>query len=134
MATVNFILLVGVIGTIGRKTAGEHIIVNFSMATNRRYKNRDGEVVDETHWHEVMPVGRAATFTDTYLSKGDTVCVRGELRYNVWEDRDGKKHKDATIYANDVQLLRRKQQDREVPAEAAAAAQALANDTEETPF
>jgi single-strand DNA-binding protein len=55
-------------------------VTNFSLASNRRYTDRNGQPVDETTWFRVSVWGKQAETANQYLSKGRTVLVEGRLR------------------------------------------------------
>lgn len=55
-------------------------VTNFSIASNRRYNDRNGQLVDETTWFRVSVWGRQAETANQYLSKGQKVLVEGRLR------------------------------------------------------
>lgn len=55
-------------------------VTNFSVASSRRYTDRNGAPVDETTWFRVSAWGRQAETANQYLSKGRTVLVEGRMR------------------------------------------------------
>ncbi len=69
----------------GRKIAKARI------ATNRSYKNPDGEWTKTTDWHNVVAWGKTANLISEKASKGTQICVRGRLSTRSYDDKDGNK-------------------------------------------
>lgn len=61
-------------------------VVNFSMATNRKYKNKEGQVVEESEYHRCVAYGNAADIIGQYVTKGKRMYVEWRLRTRKWED------------------------------------------------
>ena len=80
-------------------------VTSFSVATNRRYTNRDGQTVDETEWFRVNAWGRLAETTNQYLEKGRLVYVEGRLSSRPWQTQDGQLRSGNEIYAQEVKFL-----------------------------
>ena len=78
-------------------------VTNFSVATNRSYKDRDGNYQDETEFHNVTVFGRQAETSAQYLMKGAGAFIEGRLQTRSWE-KDGVKHYRTEIVANRVQF------------------------------
>lgn len=78
-------------------------VCSFSIATNRRYKDRDGKYVDAVDYHNVAVFGRQAETSAQYLKKGASAYVEGRLQTRSWE-QDGVKHYRTEIIADRVQF------------------------------
>lgn len=78
-------------------------VTEFSIATNRRYKDRDGNWQDAVDFHNVVVFGRQAETTSQYLSKGSSAYVEGRLQTRSWE-KDGHKNYRTEIIAERVQF------------------------------
>ena len=63
-------------------------VTNFSIATNRRYKDREGNYQDATDFHNIVVFGRQAETTAQYLKKGSSAFIDGRLQTRSWE-KDG---------------------------------------------
>lgn len=61
-------------------------VVNFSVATNRKYKNKDWNLVEEAEFHRCVAFGTAADILWKYLEKGKRVYIEWRLRTRKWED------------------------------------------------
>mgnify|MGYP006296734217 CR=1 FL=1 len=64
-------------------------VVNFTVATNRRYKNRDEQLVEESEYHRCVAYGNSADIIGKYVTKGKRMYVEGRLRTRKWEDTNG---------------------------------------------
>ncbi len=79
-------------------------VTSFGVASNRFFKNKDGERQQEVEFHNVTAFGRLADIASRYLKKGSLVFVEGRLRTNDWQDKQGVKHFRTEIIANNLQL------------------------------
>lgn len=80
------------------------IVVNFSLATTEKWKNKDGEQQEETQWHSIKAFGSLADIINTYVKKGDLLYVDGKIKYRSWE-KDGVKHYATDIVCFNMQML-----------------------------
>ncbi len=64
-------------------------VVNFSLATNRSYKNKQGNRVEDAEFHRCTAFGKTAEILGQYLNKGNRVYVEGRLQTRQWEDSNG---------------------------------------------
>ena len=78
-------------------------VVNFSVATNRVFKDRDGKKQEQTDFHNVVVFGRQADTVNQYLKKGSSVFVEGRMQTRSWE-KDGKKNYRTEVIADRVQF------------------------------
>jgi single-strand DNA-binding protein len=62
-----------------------------SLATNEFYKDKKGELVQQTQWHNLVAWGKTADLMASVLKKGHEVAVSGKLAYRNYEDKDGTK-------------------------------------------
>jgi len=117
MASINKVLLLGNLGRDPelRSTPKGNSVLNFPMATSRRWKDRETEEVhDETDWHRIVVWGRQAEVLSEYLKKGSQVHVEGRLQTRSWSDNDGAKRYTTEIVASRIQMLGRPE-DRRAP-------------------
>jgi len=80
-------------------------IVNGSLATSETYKNKAGEKVTETDWHNIVFSGALADVAEKYLKKGDKVMVSGRSKQRSWETTDGGKAYMTEIRVTDLEML-----------------------------
>lgn len=80
-------------------------LANFSLATNKKWKDKNGEDHESTEWHRVVIFGKLANVCGKYLSKGSQVYLEGEIHTRSYEDKDGNKKFSTEIHGNNVQFL-----------------------------
>lgn len=104
---VNKVILVGNLGRDPemRSLPSGQPVANFSVATSRRYKDRDGNRKDETEWHNVVCFGKQAEIAGQYLNKGKMVFIEGRIQTRSWEDKEGKKQYRTEIICENFQML-----------------------------
>lgn len=104
---VNKVILVGNLGQDPelRYTGSGTAVANVSLATNESYKNRDGEVVENTEWHRLVFWGRLAEIAGEYLKKGRQVYVEGSLQTRQWEDKDGNTKYTTEVKVREMTML-----------------------------
>ena len=78
-------------------------VVNFSIATNRVFRDRDGKKQEQTDFHNVVVFGRQADTVNQYLKKGSSVFVEGRLQTRSWE-KEGQKMYRTEVVADRVQF------------------------------
>ncbi|MBN8734371.1 MAG: single-stranded DNA-binding protein [Acidobacteria bacterium] len=104
--SVNKVILLGHLGKDAetRFTPSGASVTNFTVATNRRWKDQQtGEWKEETDWHNVV-LWRAENLAN-YLTKGKQVYVEGKLKTRSYDDKDGNKRYVTEVMADDVLLL-----------------------------
>jgi single-strand DNA-binding protein len=81
-------------------------VANFTMATSRKWRDRDGNQQEQTEWHNIVCFGRLAEIAGQYLTKGKQVFVDGRLQTRSWDDRtSGEKRYRTEIVADNFQML-----------------------------
>ena len=106
MASYNNITLLGNIGNVQVKTfqnGGK--IVEATLATSKRWKDRNGEPREETQWHNLIIGGNLADAAEKYVQKGDPLFVTGEMTYRKYQDRDGNNRSIPEVRVHTFQLL-----------------------------
>jgi single-strand DNA-binding protein len=142
---VNKVILVGNLGRDPeiRSTPSGQQVAKFSLATSRRWKDRDGNRQDQTEWHNIVCWGKLAEIAGQYLTKGKQIYVEGRIQTDSWEDRtSGEKKYRTEIVCNDFQMLGRRGDDeysqggsRSAPAPAPAPAPPpISSDDDDIPF
>jgi len=107
MASVNKVILVG---NLGRDPELRYIpsgqaVANFTLATNERWRDKDGNNQERTEWHRIVVWGKSAENCAQFLQKGRSVYVEGKLQTQEWEDKDGIKRRTTEVVAQTVQFL-----------------------------
>ena len=108
MKSVNKVILVGNLGKDPevKYTPQGTPIAKFSLATNERFKDKDGNWQDRTEWHNIVLWQRLAEIAGEYLKKGHKVYIEGRIRTDSWDDKQtGQKKYMTTIVGNDIVLL-----------------------------
>lgn len=85
--------------------SGKHVC-EFSVATNERWKGKDGQAQEHTEWHRVVVYDLVAEFVGAHCKSGSGVYVMGKLRTKKWE-KDGVTRYTTRIAAEVVQLTDR---------------------------
>ncbi|MBC7424855.1 MAG: single-stranded DNA-binding protein [Ferruginibacter sp.] len=80
-------------------------MARFSVATNERYKNTNGEKITETTWHNLVAWGKVAEIAEKYLLKGSEVVIEGKLINRSYVDKDGIKKYISEVEVNELLLL-----------------------------
>lgn len=88
-----------------RQTPGGRTVVNFSVATNRKWKDSSGEEKEDTEFHNIVAWGRLAEDTEKIVKKGQRVFVSGALNKRSWETPAGEKRYATEIIAEQVLAL-----------------------------
>lgn len=78
-------------------------VTNFSLATNRVWRDKDGSKKEATEFHNVVVFGRQAETVAQYMKKGSNIMVEGRLQTRSWE-ADGKKNYRTEIIADNIQF------------------------------
>ena len=78
-------------------------VTSMSIATNRKWNDKDGNLQEATEYHNVTVFGKQAESVAKYLTKGSSAYVEGRLETRSWE-KDAVKHYRTEIVANDVRF------------------------------
>jgi single-strand DNA-binding protein len=100
-------------------------VCNFSIATNRTWKDKNGDKKEEVQYHNITAFGKTAELVNQYMRKGSALLVEGRIQTRNYEAKDGTKRYVTEIVAENVQFGPRKErtesQDDSAPAETAEA-------------
>ena len=107
MAGVNKVML---IGNLGKDPEVRHLdngvaVANFSLATTENYKNKEGERVSQTEWHNIVLWRGLAEVAEKYLKKGASVYIEGKIKNRKWEDKEGNTRYNTEILADNMTML-----------------------------
>ncbi len=108
---VNKVFLVGNLGRDPevRSTPSGQSVAEFSLATSRKWKDRDGNRQEATEWHRIICWGRQAEVAGQYLTKGKQIYVEGRIQTSSWEDKQsGEKRYKTEIICDNFQMLGRR--------------------------
>jgi single-strand DNA-binding protein len=111
MASVNKVILVGRLGKDPeiRSIPSGTSVAKFTLATDDKFTDRQGEKQERTEWHNIVAWGKLAEICGQYLRKGKLVYIEGSLRTDSWEDKEsGQKKYRTEIIAQTMQMLDRR--------------------------
>ena len=104
MANVNRVILIGNLTRDPqlRYLPSQTAVVDFGLATNRRYKTASGEEREETCFVDCTAFGRIAEVLNQYCQKGKQIYLEGRLKFDSWEDKQGggKRSKLSVVVEN----------------------------------
>jgi len=108
--SVNKVILVG---NVGKDPEVKYLdsgvkIAKFSLATTESYKNKEGEKVVNTEWHNIVAWRHLADLVEGYITKGKQLYIEGKILTTTWEDANGIKRYNTDILASSIQMLGRK--------------------------
>ena len=107
MAGVNKVILVG---NLGKDPEVRYLdngvaVANFSLATTENYKNKEGERVSQTEWHNVVLWRGLAEVAEKYLKKGASVYIEGKIKTRKWEDKEGITRYSTEVLGDNMTML-----------------------------
>ena len=106
--SLNKVMLIGRVGQIEVKAFdgqnGPRKCATFSFATTERYRDRNGEIVNNTEWHNIVSWNHAE-LCEKYVEKGSQLYIEGKLRTRSWEDKQGNKRYTTEVLAEKIDLL-----------------------------
>jgi len=110
---VNKVILVG---NVGKDPETRYLdentpVCKFSLATSEVYKNRNGEKVEQTEWHNIVLWRGLAQVAEKYVKKGSQLYIEGRIRNRSYDDKDGIKRYITEIVGDNMQMLGKKQDD-----------------------
>jgi single-strand DNA-binding protein len=79
-------------------------VVNFGLATNRKWKDQSGQQKEEVCFVDCKAFGKLAENINKYCKKGNPLLVEGRLNFNQWE-KEGVKHYKHDIVVEGMQLM-----------------------------
>lgn len=94
-----------------RSTPSGQSVANFSIATNRTWKDpQSGERKEAVEFHNIVMWRRLAEIAGQYLRKGSKIFLEGRLQTRSWQDQSGTKKYMTEVIAENMQMLDRKPQ------------------------
>lgn len=99
MAGVNKVILLGNLGADPevKHLEGDKVVANLRLATTETYKDRTGNRVENTEWHDLELWDGQAKVAEQYLKKGSQIYVEGKIKSDTWQDDQGNNRKRTKI-------------------------------------
>lgn len=107
MEHINKIELLGMVGQVKTRQIADLLMVDFSMVTNRVFRNGAGQAVVESTWHQVQAWecdNIPAEVLDS-IRKGDAVHVVGSVRCQSLVSTQGEERKTYSVLAHEVEII-----------------------------
>lgn len=99
---VNKVIIMGLLGADPeKKEINGNTLVNFRLATNESWVDKEGNKQERTEWHSCQMWGKRADAFAKFFSKGDGVYVEGKLQTRSWEDKEGNKRFRTEVVVTD---------------------------------
>lgn len=107
MSGVNKVILVGNLGKDPEVRYLENgtAVANFPIATSESYKDKNGNRVDQTEWHNIVLWRGLAEVAEKYLKKGNQIFIEGKIRTRSWDDKEGNKRYTTEIVGDQMTML-----------------------------
>jgi single-strand DNA-binding protein len=80
-------------------------VARFTLATNKRWKDKEGKPRESTEWHYIVLWRGGADVAEKYLRKGSSLFVEGENKTRTWTDKNNIKRNTTEIQANEIRLI-----------------------------
>lgn len=75
-------------------------VASFGLATNRVYKDKNGQKQEATEFHNIVAFGRPAELIAQYMKKGRALFVEGRIQTRSWESEGQKKYRTEIVVEN----------------------------------
>jgi single-strand DNA-binding protein len=104
---MNRIIIIGNLGRDpeARYTPSGQMVTSFSVASNHRYTDNQGQKKSETEWFNCSAFGKLAETCNQYLTKGQQVYIEGRLKSRTYQGRDGQTRFSNDVTVSDMQFL-----------------------------
>jgi single-strand DNA-binding protein len=121
MAGINKVILIGNLGRDPEMVTFDNGVkkASFSLATTESYKNKEGNRVDQTEWHNIILWRGLAEIAEKYLRKGSQIYLEGKIRTRSYE-QDGMKKYITEIFGDSMTMLGSRRDSSEIPPEIAS--------------
>ena len=105
--SVNKVILVGNVGKNPETRAFQDGtgVTSFSLATSEKYKDKSGNLSEQTEWHNISCFGKLSEIANKYVTKGSQVYIEGKIKTNKYTDKAGVEKYAVNIVASSLQLL-----------------------------
>lgn len=103
---LNKVLLIGRVSQAveARELPSGQLVATINIATNRMYKDRNGEQRSDTQFHRIVAWAKLAETCKQYLQKGQLIFVEGRIQYRTWLTPNGEKRTTTEIVADNIRF------------------------------
>ena len=110
MLGVNKVIL---LGNVGKDPEVQHLeggvsVAKFPLATTETYKDKNGNKIDQTEWHNIVAWRGLADVAEKIVKKGSQVYIEGKIRTRAWEDKEKNKRYTTEIVADVITITGRR--------------------------
>jgi len=111
MAGVNKVILIGNLGRDPelKYLEGNIARVSFSLATTEAFKDKTGNRIEHTEWHNIVMWRTNAENAEKMLKKGMQIYVEGKIQSRQWNDKEGQKRNVTEIVADTFRILQKRE-------------------------
>lgn len=105
--SVNRVILVGNLGKDPeiRYMPNGDAVANFSIATSESWKDKSGERVTRTEWHNIIIYRKLAEIAGQYLKKGSSVYLEGRIQSRKYTGKDGIERTAYEIICSEMKMM-----------------------------
>jgi single-strand DNA-binding protein len=112
--SLNKVMLIGNVGkdpdvryleSNPQNPGGNAKVASFPLATSERFRDRSGEIRENTEWHNIVAWRNSADVAEKFIRKGTQIYVEGRLRTRQWTDQTGNKRYTTEVVVDNLQLL-----------------------------
>jgi single-strand DNA-binding protein len=107
MASYNKVILLGNMTRDPQLTylPSQTPVVEFGLATNRRWRGQDGTDREETCFVDCQMFGKRAEVINKYLHKGAPIFLEGRLKFDSWQAQDGSKRSKLRVFVENFEFV-----------------------------
>ena len=111
--SLNKVMLIGNVGKDpeiryldgNNPNQGATKVAQFTLATTERYRDRNGELRENTEWHNIVAWRNSADVAEKFIRRGTQLYIEGKLRTRSWTDQSGNKRYTTEVAVDNLQLL-----------------------------
>ncbi|MDX2195210.1 MAG: single-stranded DNA-binding protein [Cytophagales bacterium] len=105
--SVNKVILIGNLGKdpVMRSLGNDRNVTNFSLATNEKRKDKSGETITKTEWHNITLYSPLAEIAQKYLKKGSQVYLEGKIESREYVDKENVTRRAYEIVCREMTLM-----------------------------
>lgn len=104
---LNKIMIIGNLGNDPelRYTQSGTPVASFRVATTEKWKDKGGQMQEQTEWHSCNAWSKLAEICGNYLKKGSKVYIEGSVHTRKWQDQEGKDRYSTEVKVREMKML-----------------------------